>query len=110
MSDIAGEMLKLAQEARAAARVMANAPTRQKNAALEFQKYLLSKAVQEKAVGYGLRPVNADVTVDQPNSPFTKWKDAGITPVVQRTSAMRSPDRDVLQALLRWFDLNVAQR
>jgi len=82
----------------------------EKNAALEFQKYLLSKAVQEKAVGYGLRPVNADVTVDQPNSPFTKWKDAGITPVVQRTSAMRSPDRDVLQALLRWFDLNVAQR
>jgi len=82
----------------------------EKNAALEFQKYLLTKAVQEKAVGYGLRPVNADVTVDQPNSPFAKWKDAGITPVVQRTSAMRSPDRDVLQALLRWFDLNVAQR
>jgi hypothetical protein len=82
----------------------------EKNAALEFQKYLLSKAVQEKAVGYGLRPVNADVTVDQPDSPFAKWKDAGITPVVQRTSAMRSPDREVLQALLRWFDLNVAQR
>jgi hypothetical protein len=82
----------------------------EKNAALEFQKYLLSKAVQEKAVGYGLRPVNADVTVDQPGSPFAKWKDAGITPVIQRTSAMRSPDRDVLQALLRWFDLNVAQR
>jgi Bacterial extracellular solute-binding protein len=82
----------------------------EKNAALEFQKYLLTKAVQEKAVGYGLRPVNADVTVDQPDSPFAKWKDAGITPVVQRTSAMRSPDREVLQALLRWFDLNVAQR
>jgi hypothetical protein len=30
--------------------------------------------------------------------------------VVQRTSAMRSPDREVLQALLRLFDLNVAQR
>ena len=28
-------------------------------------------------------------------------KDAGITPVVQRTSAMRSPDREVLQTLLR---------
>jgi hypothetical protein len=82
----------------------------EKNAALDFQKYLLTKAVQDKAVGYGLRPVNADVTVDQANSPFAKWKDAGITPVVQRTSAMRSPDRDVLQALLRWFDLNVAQR
>ena len=82
----------------------------EKNAALDFQKYLLSKPVQEKAVNYGLRPVNAEVGVDRPDSPFTRWKDAGITPVVQRTSAMRSPDRDVLQALLRWFDLNVAQR
>jgi hypothetical protein len=30
--------------------------------------------------------------------------------VVPRTTAMRYPDRDVLQALLRWFDLNVAGR
>ena len=82
----------------------------EKNAALDFQKYLLSKAVQEKAVTYGLRPVNAEVAVNQGDSPFAKWASAGITPVVQRTSAMRSPDRDVLQALLRWFDLNVAQR
>ncbi len=82
----------------------------EKNAALDFQKYLLSKAVQEKAVTYGLRPVNAEVVVNQGDSPFAKWASAGVTPVVQRTSAMRSPDRDVLQALLRWFDLNVAQR
>lgn len=82
----------------------------EKNAALDFQKYLLSKPVQEKAVNYGLRPVNAEVSVDRPDSPFTRWKDAGVTPVVQRTSAMRSPDRDVLQSLLRWFDLNIAQR
>lgn len=82
----------------------------EKNAALEFEKYLLSAPVQQKAVSYGLRPVNADVTVDQPDSPFTKWSAAGVVDVVQRTSAMRSPDRDVLQALLRWFDLNVAVR
>jgi hypothetical protein len=82
----------------------------EKNAALEFEKYLLSVPVQQKAVSYGLRPVNADVTVDQPDSPFTKWSAAGVVDVVQRTSAMRSPDRDVLQALLRWFDLNVAVR
>jgi hypothetical protein len=82
----------------------------EKNAALDFQKYLLSKAVQEKAVQYGLRPVNAEVVVNQGDSPFATWASAGVTPVVQRTSAMRSPDREVLQALLRWFDLNVAQR
>ena len=34
----------------------------------------------------------------------------GVLGVVPRTTAMRSPDRDVLQALLRWFDLNVAGR
>jgi hypothetical protein len=28
---------------------------------------------------------------------------------VPRTTAMRSPDRDVLLALLRWFELNVGQ-
>jgi ABC-type sulfate transport system substrate-binding protein len=82
----------------------------EKNAALDFQKYLLNKVVQEKAVTYGLRPVNAEVLVNQAGSPFAEWAGAGVTPVVQRTSAMRSPDREVLQALLRWFDLNVAQR
>lgn len=82
----------------------------EKNAALEFQKYLLSKGVQEKAVKYGLRPVNSEVSISQSDSPFAQWASAGITPVVQRTSAMRSPDREVLQTLLRWFDLNVAQQ
>lgn len=81
----------------------------EKNAALEFQRYLLSPDVQAKAVGYGLRPVNASVSVDQPNSPFTRWAEQGVVPIVSRTDAMRSPDRDVLLALLRWFDLNVGR-
>ena len=78
-------------------------------AALEFQRYLLSPEVQAKAVAYGLRPANSSVSVDQPDSPFTRWADQGVVPIVSRTEAMRSPDRDVLLALLRWFDLNVAQ-
>ena len=81
----------------------------EKNAALEFQRYLLSPEVQSKAVGDGLRPVNSEVSVDQPNSPFTQWAGQGVAPIVSRTDAMRSPDRDVLLSLLRWFDLNVAQ-
>ena len=81
----------------------------EKNAALEFQRYLLSPEVQAKAVGDGLRPVNSEVSVDQPNSPFTRWTDQGVASIVSRTDAMRSPDRDVLLSLLRWFDLNVAQ-
>lgn len=81
----------------------------EKNAALEFQRYLLSSEVQAKAVASGLRPVNAAVSVDQPNSPFTRWAEQGVVPIVSRTDAMRSPDRDVLLALLRWFDLNVGR-
>ena len=81
----------------------------EKNAALEFEKYLLSPDVQAQAVGYGLRPVSGEITVDHQGSPFVDWKDNGVATVVERTTAMRNPDRDVLLALLRWFDLNIAQ-
>ena len=81
----------------------------EKNAALEFEKYLLSKEVQTQAVSYGLRPVSGQISVDQAGSPFAEWRDNGVTPVVERTTAMRNPSRDVLLALLRWFDLNIAR-
>jgi hypothetical protein len=81
----------------------------EKNAALEFEKYLLSPDVQAKAVGYGLRPVSGQISVEQPGSPFVEWQANGVTPIVERTTAMRNPDREVLLALLRWFDLNIAQ-
>jgi hypothetical protein len=79
----------------------------EKNAALEFEKYLLSPEVQAQAVNYGLRPVSGQISVDQPGSPFVEWQANGITPIVERTTAMRNPDREVLLALLRWFDLNI---
>jgi hypothetical protein len=79
----------------------------QKNAALEFQRYLLSPEQQEAALAYGLRPANADIAVDaSEESLFVKWQEQGVQEVVPRTSAMRSPDRDVLLTLLRWFELN----
>ncbi|RME85117.1 MAG: hypothetical protein D6775_03645 [Caldilineae bacterium] len=81
----------------------------QKNAALDFEKFLLSPEIQQEAVRYGLRPASSEISVSaQPDSPFVRWQDQGVAAVVPRTSAMRSPDRDVLQALLRWFELNVA--
>ena len=82
----------------------------EKNAALEFERYLLSPEVQEEAVQQGLRPANTEVAITGPDSPFETWEDQGAMSVVPRTSAMRSPDRDVLLSLLRWFDLNIAQR
>jgi hypothetical protein len=82
----------------------------EKNAALEFQKYLLSEDVQKQGLAYGLRPANPAVPVTGQSSLFDQWASQGVMGVVPRTTAMRSPDRDVLQALLRWFDLNVAGR
>lgn len=82
----------------------------EKNAALEFQQYLLSEDVQKKALAYGLRPSNSTVPVTGEGSLFDQWASQGVMGVVPRTTAMRSPDRDVLQALMRWFDLNVAGR
>jgi hypothetical protein len=81
----------------------------EKNAALEFEKYLLSPPMQEQAIGFGLRPVIGQLTVDRAGSPFVEWRDNGVTPIVERATAMANPDRDVLLALLRWFDLNIAQ-
>mgnify|MGYP001067723017 FL=1 len=82
----------------------------EKNGALEFQRYLLSPPIQREAVARGLRPVNPDVSVMEGDSLFARWEKQGVVAVVPRTTAMRSPDREVLLALLRWFDLNVAKR
>jgi hypothetical protein len=82
----------------------------QKNAALEFQRYLLSDEQQQAALAYGLRPANPNIPVNATeDSLFVKWQDQGVLDVVPRTSAMRSPDRDTLLSLLRWFELNVSQ-
>jgi hypothetical protein len=82
----------------------------EKNAALEFERYLLTAEIQRQALSLGLRPASPEVAVDAPDSLFVRWQDQGVTIVVQRTTRMHSPDRDVLLALLRWFDLNVAER
>jgi hypothetical protein len=82
----------------------------EKNAALMFEEYLLSQEIQEQALTQGLRPVHPDVPVDSPDSLFTRWRDEGAMTFVERTTSMRSPDRDVLLALLAWFDRYDARR
>ena len=73
-----------------------------------FQEHLLSEEQQKEALAYGLRPANPEIAVDaDPESLFVAWEDRGVEPVVPRADAMRSPNRDVLLALLRWFELNV---
>lgn len=82
----------------------------QKNAALVFEHYLLSDPIQQRALAYGLRPVSPNIPVDGADSLFIRWESQGAQTVIPRTTAMRSPDRDVLQDLLRFFDLRVAGR
>lgn len=81
----------------------------EKNAALEFQKYLLSPEQQQEALKRGLRPANLAVSLETPDSLFVKWQGQGAMTQLPRFTRMHSPDRDVLLALLRWFDLNVAK-
>jgi len=81
----------------------------EKNAALQFEKYLLTAPVQNDAAARGFRPANTDVSISGADSLFVKWQGQGAQPKVASTARMRSPDRDTLQALLRWFDLNVAK-
>ena len=82
----------------------------QKNAAIDFEQYLLAVPQQQRALVYGLRPANPDVKVDAiPDSLFVKWAAQGVAPVVKSTTSMKSPDRDVLTNLLRWYELNVVQ-
>jgi hypothetical protein len=82
----------------------------QKNAALVFEEFLLSDPIQQRALAYGLRPVSPNVPVDGENSLFVRWQSQGAQVIVPRTTAMRPPDREALQDLLRFFDLRVAGR
>ena len=82
----------------------------EKNAALEFEKFLLSEQMQRDALARGLRPVNPDVPLDATGSLFVQWQDQGVMLVVPRTTRMKSPDRDTLVGLLQWFDRNIAGR
>ena len=81
----------------------------QKNAAQAFQRFLLSEAQQRKALSYGLRPAIPNLPLAAAeDSLFVRWQKLGVRDVVPRTATMRPPNRDVLLALLRWYDMNVA--
>jgi hypothetical protein len=82
----------------------------EKNAALVFEEFLLSTGVQTQALAYGLRPVHPDVSVESEDSLFARWQEQGAVTFVERTTAMRNPDREVLLALLAWFDRYEARR
>lgn len=79
----------------------------EKSGALAFQSYLLSEAEQRKAVEFGLRPVTAGVMVHAGDDSLTAdWEKLGMEWEVPNAEAMLAPSRDVVLALLRWYELN----
>ncbi|MDE0079867.1 MAG: substrate-binding domain-containing protein [Caldilineaceae bacterium] len=82
----------------------------QKNAALAFQEFLLSEAQQQRALEFGLRPVDPGVAVDAgAGNLFERWQRLGVQKEVLAVEEMRPANRDVLSVLARWRDLNEGQ-
>lgn len=69
-----------------------------REAARQFGDFLLSRAQQEQAVQFGFRPAISDVTLEGPNSPFTRNAPAGVQ--LDVPTLVEVPDADVLNALL----------
>jgi len=77
----------------------------QKDAALAFEDYLYSPAVQGTALKRGLRPANPDVPIltNAADNPFNLYKDDGFQATIGRTSLVPAPSGDVLTGLQALF-------
>ncbi|HOG48206.1 MAG TPA: substrate-binding domain-containing protein, partial [Anaerolineae bacterium] len=60
----------------------------EKNAALDFEQFILTPDVQKLAAQRGLRPANAEVAVGGDDSLFMRWQAQGAMNIVPRTTAM----------------------
>lgn len=69
-----------------------------REAARQFGDFLLSRAQQERAVQFGFRPAISGVTLEGPNSPFTRHASAGVQ--LDVPTLVEVPAADVLNALL----------
>ena len=70
--------------------------------------YLMSPALQQRALRHGFRPGNLDVPVitNESDNPFNKYKDIGIKLDVPRIAA--PPDGATLQALIQTYQRNIS--
>lgn len=79
----------------------------QKDAALEFQRFLLSEEIQREALHYGFRPANVDVPVinDDPENPFNQFQDQGLEVQIPRINLVEAPSGEVIRELQTMFNL-----
>ncbi len=80
---------------------------KQRDAAKRLRDFLLTPAVQEKALAAGFRPANPDVKViaTDPANPFNKMKDDGIRVDIPQTAEV--PRGEVARLLLETWRRNV---
>jgi len=74
----------------------------QQAAARTFLDFLMSEAVQRRAIDHGFRPGNLDVPIRFAGSPFLKHAPAGIR--IDVTGIRPAPSAEVLRSLLATFD------
>ncbi len=73
----------------------------QKDAALEFQRFLLSEEMQQEALRQGFRPANVDVPVinEDPENPFNRHQAQGLEVQIPRINLVEVPSAEVIKAL-----------
>ena len=80
----------------------------EKNIALDFSRYVRTAPMQQIAVQMGFRPVNEDVLPSKvSDSPFVRWQSVGVVPDITRMQGMRFMSRDVLDAILEFYRVDV---
>jgi hypothetical protein len=80
----------------------------EKNVALDFSRFVRTAPMQEIAVQMGFRPVNEDVLPSSvTGSPFVRWQSVGVVPDITRMQGMRFMSRDVLDAILEFYRVDI---
>jgi hypothetical protein len=78
----------------------------QKDAALEFQRFLLSEEIQQEALRFGFRPANVDVPVinSDPENPFNQHQEQGLQVQIPRINLVEVPSGEVIRELQTMFN------
>lgn len=72
------------------------------DAAQQFVDYLLTQPVQAKALELGFRPANPTITLDSPNSPFTRYAANGLK--IDLPAEVELPSGEVLNTLINFWN------
>ena len=81
----------------------------EKNAALEFKRYLLTDDLQRTTLRFGLRPASPNVPAQGEGSLIARWASMGFLENVPSASRMRPAPRTGLTDLAAWFQKRYEQ-